>query len=452
MTFSSSSLPSQEKDRVSPLRPGLSTRLLDRLLPHLHAGRLHLTLPGGETVERRGASPGPEAALALRRWRAPWRILVEGEDGFSSAYIDGDWTTPDLAALFDLGMRNETALEPQSKSWLLSLVRNRLFHALHANTRRGSRRNIAAHYDLGNGFFKEWLDAGMNYSSALYRGDETLEQAQLQKLDRIAALLELRGGERILEIGSGWGALAERLVGHYGGNLLGITLSVEQLAYAKARLHQEIADGRADFRLVDYRDVTGRFERIVSVEMIEAVGERYWPAYFAKLRECLTPGGSAVIQAITIDESRFRTIAFGRISFSAMSSRAACCRRPASSGARRKRPALSSPDTNSSATATRERCRNGAADSCARGRSSRRRASTSVSVAYGNIIWPIARAASAAAPSMSAFTNSSGDAQHAFTLSASGRAGVELSTLHFQKNPVGIAAIISLEGGNVFVF
>jgi len=305
VTFSSSSLPSQEKDRVSPLRPGLSTRLLDRLLPHLHAGRLHLTLPGGETVERRGASPGPEAALALRRWRAPWRILVEGEDGFSSAYIDGDWTTPDLAALFDLGMRNETALEPQSKSWLLSLVRNRLFHALHANTRRGSRRNIAAHYDLGNGFFKEWLDAGMNYSSALYRGDETLEQAQLQKLDRIAALLELRGGERILEIGSGWGALAERLVGHYGGNLLGITLSVEQLAYAKARLHQEIADGRADFRLVDYRDVTGRFERIVSVEMIEAVGERYWPAYFAKLRECLTPGGSAVVQAITIDESRF---------------------------------------------------------------------------------------------------------------------------------------------------
>ena len=279
--------------------------MLERMLPHLHAGRLQLTLPGGETIERRGADPGPEAALVLHRWRAPWRILVEGDDGFSSAYIDGDWTTPDLAALFDLGMQNETALESQTKSWLLSLVRNRLFHALHANTRRGSRRNIAAHYDLGNGFFKEWLDAGMNYSAALYRGDESLEQAQLQKLDRIAALLELRGGERVLEIGCGWGALAERLIGRYGANLAGITLSVEQLAYAKARLHDEIVDGRADFQLRDYRDVTDRFERIVSVEMIEAVGERYWPTYFAKLRECLVPGGTAVIQAITIDESRF---------------------------------------------------------------------------------------------------------------------------------------------------
>ncbi len=241
----------------------------------------------------------------LRRWRAPWRILIEGEDGLSSGYIDGDWTTPDLAALFDLGMQNETSLEPQTKSWLLSLVRNRLFHAFHANTRRGSRRNIAAHYDLGNGFFKEWLDTGMNYSSALYRGDESLEQAQLQKLDRIATLLELHGGERILEIGCGWGALAERLVGRYGASLLGITLSVEQLAYAKTRLHEQIVHGRADFRLLDYRDLTGRFERIVSVEMIEAVGERYWSTYFAKLREVLVPGGTALIQAITIDDRRF---------------------------------------------------------------------------------------------------------------------------------------------------
>jgi cyclopropane-fatty-acyl-phospholipid synthase len=275
------------------------------MLPHLHDGRLQLTLPGGETIERRGRSPGPEAALVLRRWRALWRLLIEGDDGFSSSYIDGDWTTPDLAALLDLGIRNETALEPRSKSWLLSLARNRLFHALRTNTRRGSRRNIAAHYDLGNNFFKEWLDAGMNYSSALYRGDETLEQAQRQKLDRIAELLELGGGERILEIGCGWGALAERLVGRYGASVCGITLSVEQLAYAKTRLHEAIADGRADFRLLDYRDVAGRFERIVSVEMIEAVGERYWPNYFAKLRECLVPGGTALLQAITIDENRF---------------------------------------------------------------------------------------------------------------------------------------------------
>jgi cyclopropane-fatty-acyl-phospholipid synthase len=283
----------------------VARRLLDRLLPDLQCGRLHLVLPNGQTVERRGEMEGLEATIAMRRWRAVWRLLLEGEDGFSSGYVDGDWTTQDLASLLDLGMRNETALTPRTKNWPLSFAFNRVGHALRTNTRRGSRRNIAAHYDLGNDFFRPWLDADMNYSSALYRGDETLERAQQRKLDRIAELLALRGGERVLEIGCGWGALAERLVRSFGASVLGVTLSRQQLGYAAARLAIEIERGQAELRFLDYRDIEGRFDRIASIEMIEAVGEPYWPVYFAKLRTCLESGGIAVIQAITVAEQRF---------------------------------------------------------------------------------------------------------------------------------------------------
>jgi cyclopropane-fatty-acyl-phospholipid synthase len=301
----SASYPSRNGTAKARRRNRAARRLLDRLLPSLQCGRLHLVLPNGQSVERRGEREGPEAAIAIRRWRAVWRILLEGEDGFSAAYVDGDWTTPDIATVLELGMRNETALTPRTKNWLLSFALNRACHALRANTRGGSRRNIAAHYDLGNDFFRPWLDAGMNYSSALYRDDETLERAQQRKLDRIAELLALHGGERVLEIGCGWGALAERLVRSFGASVLGVTLSRQQLGYAEARLAAEIERGQAELRFLDYRDLEGSFDRIASIEMIEAVGERYWPAYFAKLRTCLASGGIAVIQAITIAEKRF---------------------------------------------------------------------------------------------------------------------------------------------------
>jgi cyclopropane-fatty-acyl-phospholipid synthase len=210
-----------------------------------------------------------------------------------------------LAQLLELCVRNETALAAKAADGWFSLLRSRIMHRLQGNSRRGSRRNISAHYDLGNGFFEPWLDAGMNYSSALWTNCNTLEQAQEIKLDRIANLLTLTGGERVLEIGCGWGALAEKLIRRYGVNVLGITLSIEQLFYAQTRLAAEAAQGRADLRLQDYRDVPGKFDRIVSIEMIEAVGERYWPNYFGKLRDCLVSGGVAVLQAITIDEQRF---------------------------------------------------------------------------------------------------------------------------------------------------
>jgi cyclopropane-fatty-acyl-phospholipid synthase len=305
VTLSGSSYPSRDAARKARLRPSLAGRVLKRTIPALRAGRLHIVLPTGETVARHGAIAGPEASIVLRHWRGAWRLLTDGEDGIARGYIDGDWSTPDLAQLLELGMRNEAAVTPQTKWRLPGFVGNRIRHAFRANTRRGSRRNIAAHYDLGNDFFQPWLDSGMNYSSALFAGGETLEQAQNRKLDRIAELLALDGGERVLEIGCGWGALAERLIRAHGATVCGITLSTEQLAHARARLAGAIANGRADLRLVDYRDVAGRFDRIASIEMIEAVGESYWPAYFAKLRACLAAGGAALIQAITIDEGRF---------------------------------------------------------------------------------------------------------------------------------------------------
>ncbi len=312
MTLSSSSFSSRDAAQKMRRRRSPIGRVLGWTIPAIPAGRLQLVLPSGEVISRHGALPGPEASITIKRWRCVWRLLLDPDDAMARGYIDGDWTTPDLGPVLELGMRNEEALAPPSKWPALSFGLHRIRHAFRANTRRGSRRNIAAHYDLGNDFFKPWLDAGMNYSSALYRGqdtNETLETAQERKLERIAQLLALRGGERVLEIGCGWGALAERLIRDHGATVCGITLSTEQLAYARARLANAAADDRADLRLTDYRDVdcgtAGRFDRIASIEMIEAVGERYWQIYFAKLRACLSVGGSALIQAITIDESRF---------------------------------------------------------------------------------------------------------------------------------------------------
>jgi cyclopropane-fatty-acyl-phospholipid synthase len=179
---------------------------------------------------------------------------------------------------------------------------------LNRNTRRGSRRNIAAHYDLGNDFYRLWLDPGMNYSSAIYSyPGETLENAQRAKLDRVVDLLDLRGGERVLEIGCGWGGLADRMIEHAGCHVTGLTLSTEQLSHARKMLSQRGFAGKSDLRLQDYRDAGGRYDRLVSVEMLEAVGEAYWPVFFANVRQRLNPQGIAVLQVITIDQSRFES-------------------------------------------------------------------------------------------------------------------------------------------------
>jgi cyclopropane-fatty-acyl-phospholipid synthase len=305
MTFDSSSFATNDPTEKTRVRPSMVCRLVDRLLPALRAGRLQLVLPNGDVIDRGGGHPGPEATMSVRRWRGLWRMLLDGEHGFADGYLDGDWSTPALSKLLEFCMHNESLLAEQAEGRWLTRARNRLLHRRRENTRRGSRRNIAVHYDLGNEFYSQWLDSGMNYSSALYAASETLEAAQEAKLDRVAGLLELTGGESILEIGCGWGALAERLVRRHGCTVVGITLSTEQLAHAKARLTGKVENGRTDLSLLDYRDIEGRYDRIVSIEMLEAVGERYWPTYFDKLRASLSDGGIAVLQVITIDEGRY---------------------------------------------------------------------------------------------------------------------------------------------------
>ena len=242
--------------------------------------------------------------MTMHRWRALWRILRFGEVGFSGGYIAGDWSTTDLVGLLDFLLQNETAFARVSRSGVARIL-GHLRHRANANTLAGSRRNIAAHYDLGNAFYRLWLDEGMNYSSAIYAPGLSLEAAQQNKLERIASHLDLSGGERILEIGCGWGALAQHLVRTFDANVTGVTLSRSQLAYARGRLTAEIAAGKVGICLQDYRDISGRFDRIVSVEMFEAVGERYWPLYFEKVRASLAEGGIAVLQIITIEPSRF---------------------------------------------------------------------------------------------------------------------------------------------------
>ncbi|MCB8880036.1 class I SAM-dependent methyltransferase [Acidisoma cellulosilytica] len=290
-----------------PFAPGaLAGRfVLAKLLRRLALGRLVVRLPGGVELIGQGREPGPEAVLVLHNWRPLLKLALRGDVGFAESYMDGDWQSPDLPVLIELAARNQTALgNSLDGSWLTRVV-NRLRHGRHANTKMGARRNIMAHYDLGNDFYRRWLDDGMTYSSALYRPSRlTLEQAQTAKQDRILQLLDIDGGEEVLEIGCGWGGLAERLV-QRGCRVTGLTLSPAQLAYASDRLAFSVQAGQADLRLQDYRDVEGQFDRVVSIEMLEAVGRDYWPLYFQRLQDCLAPGGTAVLQVISISEEKF---------------------------------------------------------------------------------------------------------------------------------------------------
>lgn len=288
-------------------RERLAVGLVRRVASRIEYGHITIILPSSGRIEHRGARPGRSATLVLHRWRALRRLVSEGDLGFAEAYIDGDWSSPDLAVLLELAACNIAQLDRGISGLFPVRMINRLLHLLRANSKSGSRRNISFHYDLGNEFYRSWLDAGMVYSSALYeRPDQTLEDAQDAKFARILELMALRGGERVLEIGCGWGALAVRMA-RAGARVTGITLSSEQLAFARQHAEQENLAGDISLALTDYRDVEGSYDRIVSIEMLEAVGEAYWPVYFKTLHDRLNAGGIAVLQAITIDETRFRS-------------------------------------------------------------------------------------------------------------------------------------------------
>ncbi len=283
----------------------LAEAVLGWFVARLAYGELAVKLPDGTRLVFSGRRAGLQARVRLHRWRALLRLAWSGAVGFAEGYIAGDWSSPDLAALLTVAAQNRDSLEPFA-GMPAPRLRDRLRHAINRNTRGGSRRNIAAHYDLGNAFYRHWLDAGMTYSSALFSSRvQSLEQAQAHKLDRVIEWLDPAGGEHVLEIGCGWGSLAERLLDFRDCRLTGITLSTEQLAYGEARLGRHVRTGRCELRLQDYRDLRETFDRIVSIEMLEAVGEAYWPTYFRVLHDRLRPGGVAVLQVITIAESRF---------------------------------------------------------------------------------------------------------------------------------------------------
>jgi cyclopropane-fatty-acyl-phospholipid synthase len=285
---------------------GLAGLALQKALSLIEVGRLVIELPSGAKVERVGDRSGPQAEIRLNNWRALRRFALGGDLGFAGAYLDEDWSTADLTALFELVALNGVRFMQAVQGSAPLRAFHWLAHRAKANTRRRSRRNIEAHYDLGNEFYRLWLDAKMIYSSAIFgSAHTTLEQAQEAKLQRIVDRLQLAGDDSVLEIGCGWGGLATKIAQGGAARVTGVTISPAQLDLARALVRDEALGDRVELRLQDYRDVEGRFDKIVSVEMLEAVGREYMPRYFDTIRERLKPGGLCVLQAITIAEDRF---------------------------------------------------------------------------------------------------------------------------------------------------
>ena len=270
------------------------------------AGSLTFILPDGETVRLQGAGPGPDARLLVRDYRFIRRALLSGDIGFAEGYMAGEWDTPDLAALLGVFAVNFDVLRGLTRGNALSRAFHTLNHALRRNSRRGSKRNIHAHYDLGNDFYARWLDPTMTYSSAIFASPgQSLAEAQRNKYATLARSIDLAAGHSVLEIGCGWGGFAEYAAKEVGARVTGVTISRAQYDFARKRLFDQGLADKTDIRLIDYRDVQGRFDRVASIEMFEAVGERYWPAYFDKIRDVLVPGGKAGLQIITIRDRDF---------------------------------------------------------------------------------------------------------------------------------------------------
>lgn len=282
-----------------------AARTVFKLLQGLRHGSLTVQLPNG-SMQRFGSEALPHATLALHNWNAFAAALKSGDIGFAESYIAGDWSTPNLAELLRVLIRNRAEVEAVIYGSWAGRLFYRIKHLLHRNTRANSQKNIHAHYDLGNGFYGLWLDETMNYSSALFNGDLSMPMvdAQLAKVRRALKEAAVKPGDRVLEIGCGWGALAEMATTEMGANITGVTLSTEQLAFAQARMQRLGVDHRADLRLQDYRDINDApFDAICSIEMVEAVGREYWPTYFGAVSKLLKPGGRACIQSIVIDDA-----------------------------------------------------------------------------------------------------------------------------------------------------
>ena len=281
-------------------------RILNRIDAGLLAGGIDATLPDGSRRILGGRAPGPMPVVHLHSWRALVRLITSGSVGWYKAWALGEWTSPDPVPLFDLFMRNGESLGEVARAKGIWRGVNRAAHLLRRNSKAKARENIAFHYDLGNDFYRAWLDPSMTYSSALFDGpDEPLHLAQERKIHALLDRLQLKPGQRLLEIGCGWGSLAEIAARDYGVHVTGLTLSAEQKAFADERMRKADLSRRVSIELIDYRDVQGRFDAVASIEMVEAVGQDYWPAYLETIARVLEPGGRAALQLISIREELF---------------------------------------------------------------------------------------------------------------------------------------------------
>ena len=295
---------------VKAVPNGLFTPLWSRVLcgwaERIVAGQLTVQFPDGTSQTVQGASPGPTASMTVHSGRLLWRIATGGGLGLARGYIERDWDTADLGALLELGVVNEQALHSLLDAPGLASMLAYLRHCRRANTRAGSKRNIAFHYDLGNDFYRQWLDETMTYSSAIFtHPEQQLAEAQGEKYARVARELGLGADDDVLEIGCGWGGFAEFAAREIGCRITCLTLSQQQAKFASDRIAAAGLADRVEIRLQDYRDCTGQFDKIVSIEMFEAVGEENWPTYFDAVHTLLKPGGQAMLQVITIAEASF---------------------------------------------------------------------------------------------------------------------------------------------------
>ena len=269
-------------------------------------GRLDFALPDGRVFRVEGTGPGPVARIDVHNDDAFARLIREGDLGFSDAYLDGWWSTPDLQALMDLVHADNDEIYDGYPGMGLVRAYERARHWLRSNSKRQAKKNISYHYDLGNDFYRLWLDDTMTYSSALFStGQESLETAQRQKYASMIDEMGARAGDHVLEIGCGWGGFAEYAAGERGLKVTGLTISKEQHDYAQERIARAGLEDKVEIKLQDYRDERGVYDGIASIEMFEAVGEKYWPTYFNTVRERLKPGKSATLQIITLQDHRF---------------------------------------------------------------------------------------------------------------------------------------------------
>jgi len=293
-------------DFAPPAGAPAAARTALKLLQRLQQGTLTVQLPDG-SLRRFGNGEGPSAMLALRNWNPCAAALKSGDIGFAETYIAGDWTTPHLADLLRVFIVNRREVEDVIYGTWAGRLLHRLRHLLNRNTRANSQKNIHAHYDLGNAFYSLWLDGTMNYSSAWFDGNQVqpMPDAQRAKVRRALRMAQVKPGDRVLEIGCGWGALAESAVRDFQAHLTGVTLSTEQLQHARERMAVfNTPQASAELRLQDYRDIQdGPYDAVCSIEMVEAVGREYWPTYFNTIARLLKPGGRACIQSIVIDDA-----------------------------------------------------------------------------------------------------------------------------------------------------